>query len=87
MFYEQKLYVQDDGVISHMTIIKLLYFASMLLISKVKSAKLLHMSYATNRCVLLDDVTSHVTIIKLIYFACFLLISKAKSVKLLQHCT
>ena len=63
MFYEQKLYVQDDGVISHVTIIKLLYLASILLISKAKSAKLLHMSYATNGCVLLDDVTSHVTIL------------------------
>ena len=85
MFYEQKLYVRDDDVTSHVTISNFSISLVSCLFRRPRVPNYSNMSYETQGSVSADDVTYHVTILKVLYFVCILLISKAKSAKLLQH--
>ena len=85
MFYEQKLYVRDDDVTSHVTILN--FFVSLVscLFRKLRVPSYSNMSHETQGCELLDDVTSHVTILNFFISLVSCLFRKLKSAKLLQH--
>ena len=66
MFYEQKLYVRDDDVTSHETILNFSISLVSCLFRRSRVPNYSNMSHETRGSVLADDVTSHVTILKVL---------------------